>query len=234
MSSCCQILTMRKDEFHMSEEKLTINQSDDLLAILLAPAEPTPVRQAPLKPQSRHFYRCHDCLTVAVTTEKLREVRDERGNYRLALCGACGGHIEYMGVTRRDYLVKQELRCACDGRCTNAIGPNCDCQCGGENHGTGRVVLVDKEHGPIPQLKIDPQAREKGEAFRALKARVWAAYTAKYGRVNEKRNAGEWIDNWAFYMDGQRIAKRIRAASELTSTARVKKLEAIYAELQAR
>lgn len=25
----------------------------------------------------------------------------------------------------------------CDARCTNAIGPSCDCSCGGKNHGGG-------------------------------------------------------------------------------------------------
>lgn len=25
--------------------------------------------------------------------------------------------------------------CPCDGRCTSAKGPNCDCSCGGANHG---------------------------------------------------------------------------------------------------
>ncbi len=28
---------------------------------------------------------------------------------------------------------------ACDSRCQNAIGPSCDCQCGGANHGLGWV-----------------------------------------------------------------------------------------------
>jgi hypothetical protein len=33
----------------------------------------------------------------------------------------------------------------CDGKCTGATGPNCDCICGGENHGTGRVVPIYTE-----------------------------------------------------------------------------------------
>jgi hypothetical protein len=28
----------------------------------------------------------------------------------------------------------------CDSRCMNAIGPNCDCSCGGANHGRGHHV----------------------------------------------------------------------------------------------
>jgi len=28
----------------------------------------------------------------------------------------------------------------CDGRCTGAVGPACDCKCGGENHGGGHAA----------------------------------------------------------------------------------------------
>lgn len=28
----------------------------------------------------------------------------------------------------------------CDARCVNAIGPNCECSCGGENHGGGYAI----------------------------------------------------------------------------------------------
>jgi hypothetical protein len=27
----------------------------------------------------------------------------------------------------------------CDGRCTGAVGPACDCKCGGENHGASHA-----------------------------------------------------------------------------------------------
>lgn len=30
----------------------------------------------------------------------------------------------------------------CGGRCTNAIGPNCDCECGGRNHGVSHALDV--------------------------------------------------------------------------------------------
>lgn len=28
----------------------------------------------------------------------------------------------------------------CDARCENATGPNCECQCGGENHGKAHLI----------------------------------------------------------------------------------------------
>ena len=40
----------------------------------------------------------------------------------------------------------------CDGRCTGAKGPTCDCPCGGINHGTGRVVVRKVDAGPAPRI----------------------------------------------------------------------------------
>lgn len=36
-------------------------------------------------------------------------------------------------------LGKYKPEKACDGRCMGAVGPACDCSCGGENHGRSRV-----------------------------------------------------------------------------------------------
>lgn len=47
-----------------------------------------------------------------------------------------------VGRTRAGRLLTPEERSPCDGRCTNARGPNCDCRCGGANHGSRRVVTV--------------------------------------------------------------------------------------------
>ena len=44
-------------------------------------------------------------------------------------CG-CGG-----SVFLRPLIGKVNSRRACDGRCTGATGPRCECACGGENHG---------------------------------------------------------------------------------------------------
>lgn len=33
----------------------------------------------------------------------------------------------------------------CDGRCTSATGPNCDCSCGGRNHGLGKVAAASPD-----------------------------------------------------------------------------------------
>src|ERR1700733_4615367 len=100
---------------------------------------------------SRHFYRCADCLAVVATEEKIPVMITSNCGYNAnlkAVCDACGGRMEYMGETIRRSVSQQSLqklvgyKCACDGKCTNALGPSCDCVCSGENHGTGRVVAV--------------------------------------------------------------------------------------------
>ncbi|MDE2020283.1 MAG: hypothetical protein KGJ13_08115 [Patescibacteria group bacterium] len=47
-------------------------------------------------------------------------------------CPNCGRFTD--GRTIKARLVPEQK---CDGRCVNAIGPNCSCSCGGANHGSG-------------------------------------------------------------------------------------------------
>lgn len=152
-------------------------------------------------PVRRWFFRCKDCLTVAVTEQELRLVEVQIGpaqyTWRYAECGACGGDIEFMGRTSAHTacIAKTEWRCACDGRCTGAIGPSCDCQCGGENHGTGRVVEVEVQHQGLPKLKITPDARAVAEEFRAACRDFETAWNEKFGALARHKN---WLQGSAY------------------------------------
>lgn len=110
------------------------------------------------RPVSRHCYRCTDCLAVWFVEGKFERRMD---------C-ACGSPAEYMGRVRQEVLVKTETRCACDGRCTNAFGPSCDCSCGGKNHGTGAVVEVEYVAGAVPKAKNAPCLIRKLEFRQAV------------------------------------------------------------------
>ena len=44
----------------------------------------------------------------------------------------CGSHVELLGVQG-----KYRAAVKCDARCEGATGRNCECQCGGKNHGAG-------------------------------------------------------------------------------------------------
>jgi hypothetical protein len=55
------------------------------------------------------------------------------GDTEFGICSVCGHAMKYG-------ILKAFLRpeCPCDARCTNARGHNCECSCGGANHGSGR------------------------------------------------------------------------------------------------
>lgn len=45
----------------------------------------------------------------------------------------CDAHDRFLSITVIKGMVNLDK--TCDGRCMNATGPNCECSCGGENHG---------------------------------------------------------------------------------------------------
>jgi len=52
-------------------------------------------------------------------------------------CKPCPCGAGYISWSRVDGVVSEKH--TCDARCTNAIGPSCECSCGGKNHGKGWV-----------------------------------------------------------------------------------------------
>ena len=91
---------------------------------------------------NRYYWRCGDCLEIFAV---------EGWNNKM-LCD-CGGTCEMMGQVQGVRIVDLKHVCPCDGRCTGARGPSCDCPCGGENHGTGKLVEVIRDLGPIPKAR---------------------------------------------------------------------------------
>ena len=226
---------------HTGEPEITQQQSDDLLAILLAPSIPE-VKPAPrpIERKSRHFYRCQDCLSVVALDAKLPERKDKWGYSTQepnAVCDACGADIEYMGATKytvggHEYALSHQtgILPACDGKCIGATGPNCDCICGGENHGTGRTVPVFEESG-VPRVVIPAEARQKADEYRALVAEFKAAWDKKYGYLAEMKKRGEWIQNYSAYMDGvYQWRNYLKARTMRTHAGRNKKLRTLISE----
>lgn len=209
-----------------------------LLDILMAPAEATPPAAAVFaKPIPRNFYRCTDCLSVAAIDGKPLPMLRQDGEYCYSYgrCQQCGGRIEHMGEVYRDRLIRVDLQCPCDARCTGALGPNCDCQCGGANHGSQALVTVRTDQGPIPILGIDnPKAAAQAIAYRKLIDRFRSAWDARYGRVTRAKCQGEYLAGADFelYLNGGYKLAGLRAANELRSHAgRTRKLEALISEV---
>jgi hypothetical protein len=57
--------------------------------------------------------------------------------------GDCPEHGRYL----LDPIWGEHTDAKCGARCRNAVGPSCDCSCGGENHGMGHAV-EEQEQDP--------------------------------------------------------------------------------------
>ncbi len=195
--------------------------------------EPAPrpvVKQA--APRERHYFRCLDCLSVFAVdgAECLQRETDPQGYRPLILkCGACSGRVEHMGQVAADRLVRYEHRCPCDHRCTNAVGPSCDCRCGGVNHGSGMVVRVvaSSEGIPVAQIPRASHARMIADEYRAAVAAAKTRIAWAYATIEAKRR-GEWIRSYADLTAAQRIVEKVsQARAYRTHKRRISALEAI-------
>ena len=113
------------------------------------------------KTERAFYYRCKDCLTPVTIP----------GNTKAGdLKCACGGdNFEFLGRVNGYTWVMTDAVCNCDGRCTHAIGPNCDCKCGGRFHGAGlsawSEVIVATGRVEFT-AKCDEKTAELGRIFR--------------------------------------------------------------------
>jgi len=102
---------------------------------------------------TREFLKCTFCerpLSVNV------ESREELGFVLKQACPLCGElALRYMGQVRKTNIVRGGVKTACDLRCTNSVGPKCDCVCTNENHGTHRLVVFDKIVGKLEVAEKD-------------------------------------------------------------------------------
>ena len=101
----------------------------------------------------RHFLKCSFCerpLSVnAVTPAELGFILDQN-------CPLCNEKaLRYMGRVQKTSLVRDVVKSACDLRCTNSVGPKCDCICSNENHGTHRLVIFNKVVGKLEVVEKD-------------------------------------------------------------------------------
>lgn len=91
---------------------------------------------------TRFYYRCTTCLSVFVLEQRKDNL----------YCGHCETILYFMGAVVRDsrVLTKEVEETPCDQRCTHALGPVCNCKCGGVNHGSGHVIISTKVLGKEP------------------------------------------------------------------------------------
>lgn len=177
---------------------------------------------------SRWFVRCYDCCAVAAVDRSPVEQAYWQGTpigqrYAGPAC-SCGGRMHNMGKVQGNRLVLESERCACDSRCTNAAGPNCDCVCQGANHGTRRIVCVKVDAGGIPTVQAgDPEAAAELRAgIEAAKVRI--AALPFYADII----AGRWVNDraaWESIRAAQHRLNKVRSykthKSRMTALAKV-------------
>jgi len=167
---------------------------------------------------NRWFIRCTLCLTVAsVETVPSADWR----------CDICDGTIENMGRVEGDRLVRVEERCACDGRCTGARGPLCECACGGVNHGTGRTVLVTIDMGGVPKVKFVDEGKARATAKEYMDTRD--AVRAALAVLRTRKAAGNYLAEQDFRRMVSIPATLHKAAEARTHAGRMKTLRAALA-----
>jgi len=138
----------------------------------------------------RHFLKCSYCerpMAVNVST------REELGFILEQVCPLCGEKaLRYMGRVQKTDLVKQHVKSACDLRCTNAVGPKCDCVCCNENHGTHRLVVFNKIVGKLEVVEKDllnnnvaylQRIKRMAEAKNRIKVKVITFLTYKNRKI---------------------------------------------------
>lgn len=126
-----------------------------------------------------HFYRCKGCLSTVCVDRQLNDWKHdtESGNWYQPkpVCQLCDERMLYQGQVNNGRVTNHHYGSPCDGRCTGAQGPDCDCQCGGANHGTGRVVKYTVDNGAavvhtVPTAKAKKVAAEYKEALATAEA----------------------------------------------------------------
>jgi len=101
---------------------------------------------------NRHYMRCTYCerpLAIESEREELKVILEQA-------CPLCGEKaLRYMGQVHKTDIVRQGVKAACDARCTNAVGPKCDCVCVNKNHGTKKLVVFNKVVGKLEVVEKD-------------------------------------------------------------------------------
>jgi len=178
---------------------------------------------------NRHFLKCAFCerpMSVnAVDGAEIKFILEQA----CPLCGELA--LRYMGRVEKTNLVKNGVKSACDLRCTNAIGPKCDCVCSNENHGTHRLVVFSKIVGKLEVVEKDllndnetylARIKRMAAAKNSIKVKVITFLNYKYRHVLEAYKTKRYLDNDEYYkhMTYRQMLQKIDKLEDLKSIQR--------------
>jgi hypothetical protein len=104
---------------------------------------------------NRFLGRCLDCVLPIA-----REI-EHQGNFQRVRCPGCGKEVQLERVS-----AKVDEMVPCDPSCMMATGPDCECACGGENHGCSWLDVTFGELSVAVQMDLTSY-RQKIERLRA-------------------------------------------------------------------
>jgi hypothetical protein len=143
--------------------------------------------------------------------------------------------LRIMGRVEKTDIVRSKTKAACDLRCTNAVGPKCNCECGNVNHGTHKLVRYDKFFRKLEVVEKDllnnnteylARIRRMAAAKVDIKQRVLAFLEWKNKKILDwlkQSGNSSWRladEEWKAYQKYLEIHKRIEKIEDLRSIQR--------------
>lgn len=112
---------------------------------------------------------------------------------RKANCPLCNeATVRVMGRVQKSNIVRSAIKAACDRRCTEALGPSCNCKCSTEFHGSHKLVSFDKIVGKLAVVNAEmlnnneihvQRIKRMAEAKNRIKVKVITFLTYKNRKV---------------------------------------------------
>ena len=123
------------------------------------------------------------------------------------------------------------MKSACDLRCTNAVGPKCDCVCVNANHGTHRLVYFDKVVGRLAVVEKDllndnerylARIKRMAAAKNSIKVKVITFLNYKYREVLAAYKVKRYLSDTEYWkhVEYKRMLQNIDKLEDLQSIQR--------------
>lgn len=180
------------------------------------------------KTTERWYISCTYCERPLAVEVEVGNTIEEIAESACPLCNEKA--LRIMGRVEKTDIVRSKVKAACDLRCTNAVGPKCNCECGNVNHGTHKLVRYDKFFRKLEVVEKDllndneeylARIKRMAAAKVDIKERVLAFLEWKYGEIVRICKTGDY--DWKTYTEFQKyceLKKRINKIEDLRSIQR--------------
>ena len=176
----------------------------------------------------RYYLSCTYCERPLCVQVEVGNTIEEIAESACPLCNEKA--LRIMGRVEKTDIVRSKVKAACDLRCTNAVGPKCNCECGNVNHGTHKLVRYDKVFRKLEVVEKDllnnneeylARIKRMAAAKVDIKQRVLAFLEWKNQSVLDiVRKTGTYDlygDDWKAYCKYHELKKRIDKIEDFRS-----------------